>query len=122
MRIDENYEERRKEELREEFKTKVTATLVAAALAVTPAAIVYKIEQDKMETMMEYYEILLEETNQNSYLQGYLDALFGTQDNNILPIDDQIGNEIIETKELILEIPKEMTVKKLAYVKKNTKY
>lgn len=63
-----------------ETKEKVTATFLAVALAVTPAALIHKIEQDKIETLQEYYEILLQEERDKAYLEGYIDGLYGPED------------------------------------------
>ena len=115
MRVTEDYEERLR---REEIKDKITSTLVVAALVVTPAAIVYKIEEDKMESLSLYYESMLMESNQASYLQGFFDGLFGMENRYFIPTDE-INNNIIETKDLIIELPKENHVKKLSL--KNTK-
>lgn len=76
MRSDKYYEEDRK---KQELKDRITVILVAGAIAITSSAIVYKIEENKLETMINYYETLIQETNEKSYLEGFLDGVFGVQ-------------------------------------------
>ena len=109
MRMDKYHEEERR---RDELKDKITAIVVAAALAITPAAVVYKVEQDKMETMQSYYEALIQESTQKAYYEGFLDALFGLNNEYYMyndPKDEGIVNNDISSK-------------KLTYTKKNIKY
>ncbi len=115
MRVTEDYYERLR---REEIKDKITTAVVITAIAVVPAAIVYKIEEDKMDTLCSYYESMLMESNQASYLQGFFDGLFGGENRYFTPTNG-IDNNIIETKDLIIELPKDNHVKKLSL--KNTK-
>ena len=63
-------------------------------------------------------EAMLMESNQASYLQGFFDGLFGV-DNRYYIQTDEINNNIIETKDLIIELPKDNHVKRLSL--KNTK-
>ena len=115
MRVTDDYYERLR---KEEIKDKITTAIVITALAVTPAAIVYKIEEDKIDTISSYYESMLIESNQASYLQGFFDGLFGV-DNRYYIQTDEINNSIIETKDLIIKLPRKKHVKKLSL--KNTK-
>ena len=118
MRVRNNFKENKTEEI----KDRITATLLAVTLAVAPAAVVYKVEHDKLVTMSEFYQTLIEEEKQKSYLEGYMDGLFGIEDNFFTPVEKKIDDCIIEKLNLIKEIPEQESVKKLAYVKKNTKY
>ncbi len=113
MRVRNNFKEDPEQELRDKIKV----TLLVAALAVTPAAIVHKIDQDKMEIMSSYYETILEEEKEKSYMEGFLDGLFGKEDNFLTPVEN-----IIETEDLVIKIPEEEQGKKLVYTKKNIKY
>lgn len=116
MRVRDNFKENKKEEL----KDKIKVTVLAVAVATVPAATVYKIEQDKMDTMQMYYETLLEEEKENSYMKGFLDGLFGVEDNFFTPVDADINERLIETGYLVIEMPEKE--KTLVYVKKDIKY
>ena len=48
-------------------------------------------------------------------MEGYLDGLFGKEDNFFTPVES-----IIETKDVVVKIPDKE--KRLVYVKKNIKY
>ncbi|MBQ3297536.1 MAG: hypothetical protein IJG97_01885 [Bacilli bacterium] len=113
MRVRNNF----KEDKNEELKEKIRVTLLIAALTVTPAAIVHKIENDKLEIMSSYYETVLEEEREKAYMEGYLDGLFGKEDNFFTPVE-----KTIEAKDLVIKIPEEEQGKKLVYTKKNIKY
>ena len=90
----------KEEKRKEEIKNRITATLLAFSLAVVSAGVVYKVEEDKMDTMRSYYEVLLEETNKTSYLQGFLDGLFGVT-NNFFDYTDPKGEGLINTNDQI---------------------
>ena len=113
MRMDRYLEEKKK---KEELNDKLTAIIVAATLAITPAAVVYKIEEDKIETMRSYYEALIQESNQKSYYEGFLDGLFGI-DNKFYQYTDPKGEGLINDDIIIKD-----TGKKLVYNKNNIKY
>lgn len=113
MRTDRYLEEKIK---KEELNDKVTAILVAAALAITPAAVVYKVEEDKMETMRSYYEALIQESNQKAYYEGFLDGLFGI-DNKYYKYTDSKDEGLVNDDIIVKN-----TEKKLVYTKNNIKY
>ncbi len=108
MRSDKYIEEDLK---KEKLKDKITITFIAAALMVVPAGIVYKLEETKMETLAMYYESLLQESNQASYLQGYFDGLFGME-NRYFEYTDSKGEGLVS-------MIKEEPMKKLVLTKKD---
>ena len=112
MRVRDNFKENKAEEL----KDRITSTLLAFALVVVPAGVVYKVEENRIETMQEYYQILLENETEKAYLQGYVDGIFGIQDNFVTPVNSKIDECLIEGIELINKMPE--PEKKLTYVKK----
>lgn len=117
MRVRNNFKENKEQEL----KDKITTTILVTAIAVTPAVIVHKVDQAKIDAMMNYYETIIEEEKEKSYMQGFLDGLFGVEDNFYTPVDT-IKDGLIETNDLVIKIPEEESAKKLVYTKKNIKY
>lgn len=117
MRVRNNFKENKEQEL----KDKITATLLVTAIAVTPAAIVHKVDQAQIDTMMNYYETIIEEEREKAYLQGFLDGIFGVEDNYYTPVEDE-NNNIIESKDLIIKLPEKEEGKKLVYSMKNVKF
>ena len=87
-----NFKEDKEQELRDKIKT----TILITAIAVTPAAIIHKIDQIKIDAMMAYYETVIEEEKEKSYMQGFLDGLFGPEENYLVPVDE-VKDNIIET-------------------------
>lgn len=114
MRVRNNF----KENKREEIKNKITVTVLATTLAVAPAAIVHKFDQLKIDAMINYYETMIEEEKEKSYMQGFLDGLFGVEDNFYTPVEEIL----LDTNDLIVKIPEQEQAKKLVYAKKNIKY
>ena len=117
MRVRNNFKEDKEQELRDKIKT----TILITAIAVTPAAIIHKIDQIKIDAMMTYYETVIEEEKEKSYMQGFLDGLFGPEENYLIPVDE-VKDNIIETNDLVIELPEKEPVKKLVYTKNNIKY
>jgi len=77
MRSDRYIEEDKR---KEELKDKITATILGVSMVVVPAVAVYEFEEYKINTMSAYYETLLEETNKESYLEGFIDGMLGIDD------------------------------------------
>lgn len=117
MRVRNNFKEDKEQELRDKIKT----TILITAIAVTPAAIIHKIDQIKIDAMMTYYETVIEEEREKAYMQGFLDGLLGPEDNFFTPVDE-VEDSVIETKDLIIKLPEKEPVKKLVYAKNNIKY
>lgn len=114
MRVRNNFKENKEQDL----KDKITTTLLVTAIAVTPAAIVHKFDQAKIDTMVNYYETIIEEEKEKSYMQGFLDGLLGIEDNFYTPVEDILVN----TNDLIVKLPEQEQTKKLVYTKRNIKY
>ena len=106
MRVRDNFKEEPKKELRK----KVVATLIGTALVVGPPIVVHKIDQNKMEMMQSTYEILLEESTKNAYLEGFIDGLLG--------VDDKFYIYTNNNSDLVINESEIDTQKKLIFTKK----
>ena len=108
MRSDRYIEEDKR---KEDLKDKITATVLGAAMIVIPAVAVYEFEEYKINTMRTYYETLLEETNKESYLQGFIDGMLGIDDNFYIYTDSK-GEGMIETITSEIEPEKKLVLTK----------
>lgn len=117
MRVRNNFKENKEQEL----KDKITTTLLVTAIAVTPAAIVHKVDQAQIDAMMNYYETIIEEEREKAYLEGFLDGVFGIE-NDFYTQVEEVDNSIIESKDLVIKLPEKEKNKRLVYSKNNIKF
>ena len=113
MRSDRYIEEDKR---KEEFKDRITATVLGVAMIVIPSVAIYEFEEYRINTMRAYYETLLEETNKESYLQGFIDGMLGIDDKfyiytdskeeglfRPIPSENEIEKKLVLTKKSINE-------------------
>lgn len=76
------------------LRERIKYTLVAAALVVVPSSTVFTIEEAKLQQVSDYYEQLIQASNESAYLNGFYDGIYngmfgnGDEEPMILPDEE----------------------------------